>query len=128
MQNNSSLYKEYKETSILLKLAIPLILSGLVSAAMNFFSTLFLAHLGHQALAAGAIVIWLFATLMVIVWGTLSSVSILVAQKHGEQDDLGISLILKDGIFLAFISFIPATLLLWNIGPLLLLLGQSLQF
>src|SRR5437870_137038 len=104
-----------KEMSFLLKLAVPLVISGIVSASMGFFSTIFLSHLGHQELAAGAIVIWLFATLMCVIWGTLSSVSVLVAQKNGEKDHLGVALVLRDGVILALLLSPPAILLLWNI-------------
>ncbi len=113
------------EIRSLLKLAIPLILTGLIESSIGFFSTLFLAHLGQKELAAGALVSWLFVTLMMILWGSLTSVSVLVAQKYGAKDEKGISLILRDGIFLALIITIPAFLLLWNMAPILLLVGQD---
>ncbi len=50
------------------QLAIPLVLIGLSQALVPFFETLFLARLGADSLAAGAIVSWLFGmalTLMV---------------------------------------------------------------
>ncbi len=112
------------EISALVKLTIPLILSGLVQASVGFFSTVFLAHLGTEDLAAGSIGIWIFSTLMVILWGTLTSVSVLIAQKYGAKDDKAISHVLRDGLLLALIFVIPSTLLLLNISPLLLLLGQ----
>ncbi len=113
------------DISSLLKLAIPLILSGLVESSIGFFSTIFLAHLGHKQLAAGSIVTWLFATLMVILWGSLTAISLLVSQKYGEKNNLGVSAILRDGLLLSLILVLPTFLLLWNMAPLLLLLGQS---
>lgn len=109
----------------LLWLSLPLILSGLVESSISFFSTIFLAHLGSEALAAGALVNWVFATIMVILWGTLTAVSVLVAQKYGAKDERGISLILRDGILLGLIFVIPTFLLLWYMAPIFLLLGQS---
>lgn len=44
----------------LLKLAIPLAITGLLQSATYFFETLFLAHLNPDALAAGALVSWLY--------------------------------------------------------------------
>ncbi len=112
------------EITLLLKLAIPIILSNFVQASVGFFSTFFLAHLGTDELAAGAIASWIFTTLMVILWGTLTSVSVLVSQKHGEKDDNGVSQVLRDGLLLALLFVIPASLLIWNLSPLLLLAGQ----
>jgi MATE family multidrug resistance protein len=113
------------EINKLMKLVIPLVLTGLVESSVGFFTTLFLAHLGPQELAAGAVVQWIFFTLMVVLWGTLCSVSILVAQKYGAKDETGIAQVLADGLILALIFVVPAFLLLRNIGPILLFAGQD---
>src|SRR5690554_118082 len=81
----------------LLKLAIPLALTGIVSASGSFFETLFLAHVDHQTLAAGALVSWLYATFAVILFGTLISINVLISHKHGAKDQLSITLITRDG-------------------------------
>lgn len=109
----------------LLKLAIPLALTGLVQSAVWFFETLFLAHLGTQILAAGALVSWLFGTCAVIIFGALSSINILVAHKYGEKDENGIALIARDGLILTILLAIPASLLFWYMSPIFLLFGQS---
>ncbi|MBX3708732.1 MAG: MATE family efflux transporter [Gammaproteobacteria bacterium] len=109
----------------LLKLAIPLALTGLVQSATWFFETLFLAHLGPATLAAGSLVSWFFGTLAVIMFGALSSINILVAHKHGTNDVEGISFIARDGLILAIILTIPAIILLWNMAPIFSLFGQS---
>jgi MATE family multidrug resistance protein len=114
-----------KEISLLLKIMIPLVLTGFIEASVGFFSTVFLAHIGTKELAAGAIVIWIFVTLMVVLWGTLTSVSVLVAQNHGAKDSVKISYILRDGLLLALLFMPPAMLLLWNIKPILLWVGQD---
>ncbi|MDR3477262.1 MAG: MATE family efflux transporter [Gammaproteobacteria bacterium] len=113
------------EISVLITLAIPLILTGFIEASVGFFTTLFLAHLGSRELAAGAVVQWIFFTMMVVLWGTLCAVSILIAQKHGEKDDRGVSKILRDGLVLGIVLFFPAFLLLRNIAPVLALAGQD---
>lgn len=108
----------------LLQLAIPLVLKGLTQSSVFFFETLFFAHLSHTALAAGALVTWLFGTMIVILLGTLASINVLIAHKHGENDPAGISFVLRDGFLLALLVFIPAFLLSWYIAPIFLLLGQ----
>ncbi len=75
----------FSESKILLMLSIPLIMSGIIDTSVGFFSNIFLAHLGAISLAAGALVNWVFTTLMVIIWGTLSVITILVARYYGAK-------------------------------------------
>lgn len=109
----------------LLRLIGPLILSGTVGSAVVFFETVFLARLNQDALAAGALVSWLFGLFGVIAFGTLGSINILVSHKHGAQDLEGIARVFRDGGILAVLFSIPVFILFWNMGPLLLLLGQK---
>lgn len=115
------------ESKILFLLALPLIGSGVVENSLGFFSTLFLAHLSQEALAAGALVAWMFATLMVIMWGTLSAIATLVSHRHGAKDDIGVACVVRDSLILAIVATIPCMLLIWNLAPILLLVGQSPQ-
>lgn len=115
----------FSEINLLLKLAIPLVLTGVIESSVNFFSTNFLAQLGVRELAAGSVVSRIFVTLMVVLWGTLCSVSVLIAQKHGAKDNQGVTYVLRDGLILSVLLVIPASLVLWNIGPILLYTGQD---
>ena len=109
----------------LFKLALPLALTGLIQSSLNFFENIFLARVSEEVLAAGGLVGWLFATLIVIMFGVFSAVNVLVAHKYGEKKYDQISLILRDGLRLALIILIPTFLLFWYISPVLLLFGQS---
>lgn len=109
----------------LLLLAIPLTLTGLLQSSTYFFETMFLAHLGPEVLAAGALVSWLFGTFIVILIGILSSINILVAHKYGAEDFSGISLVVRDGIWLAVLMAIPSFILFWNLSPIFIVLGQN---
>jgi multidrug resistance protein, MATE family len=113
------------EVNKLLKLLIPLVLTGFIESSVGFLSTLFLAHLGTEELAAGAVVQWVFFTLIVILWGTLTSVSVLVSQKHGAKDEKGVTQALFDGLVLSLIMVVPAFILLKNFAPILLLIIQD---
>lgn len=108
----------------LLKLAIPLAFTGIVQSSSYFFETLFLARLGKDTLAAGALVSWLFATFSVILFGALSSINILVSHKYGAKDDKGIAFVVRDGLLLAIISAIPIFFLSRNMAPIFLFFGQ----
>lgn len=109
----------------LLKLAVPLALTGLVQSGTWFFETMFLARVSTDALAAGALVSWLFATLMVVLFGTLSSINILVAYKHGAGDEEGVALVARDGILLSVLLTASFIFIFWNMSPILHFFGQS---
>lgn len=111
--------------SLLIKLAIPLCMTGLLNSAVFFFEALFLARLGPDILAAGALVSWLSGTLIVIIYGILSSINIMIAHLHGAKDKQGIALIARDGLWLALLLAVPIVILFWNIAPIFLLLGQN---
>jgi MATE family, multidrug efflux pump len=109
----------------LLKLAVPLALTGIIQSSVFFFETLFLAHVDQQTLAAGALVSWLFGVLATILFGTLGSINILISHKHGANDDEGIKLVVRDGLLLAGLLTAPAFILFWNMSSIFLLFGQS---
>ncbi len=109
----------------LLKLAIPMSLTSLLGSIMFFCHTLLLAKLGSDILAAGALASYLTATIMVITYGILSSINVLVAHQHGKNNHQNIALIVRDGIRLALLLVIPTFILMWNISPIFLLLGQN---
>ena len=109
----------------LLILAIPLALTGMLESGVFFFETLFLARLGPDELAAGALVSWLLGTFAIVLFGILSAINILVAQHLGAKNEDGIAMVVRDGIYLALILFIPSFFLFWHIPTLFLYLGQS---
>ena len=90
-----------------------------------FFSDGISAHLSHEAMAAGALVSWLFGVFVVIIFGTLSSINVLISHKHGAKDIRGISRVTRDGLFLALLLSIPAVFLFWNMAPIFLFFGQN---
>ncbi len=109
----------------LLKLAIPLMLIGILKASIFFFQVLFLANLGEQILAASALVSFLFATLVMIGFGILNSVSIFISHKYTANDPLGISLVIRDGLLLAVLLAIPTFLFFWYVSPIFLIFGED---
>ena len=113
------------DLSPLLKLAMPLALTGIIGGSVGFFETLFLAHVSHEVLAAGALVSWLYGTFFCLLFGALSAINVLISHKHGAKDLTGISHVLRDGLFLALLLTIPSFLLFWNMAPIFLLFGQK---
>jgi len=119
------IFRIKNDLSPLIKLAVPLAVTALVQSSIWFFQTLFLAHVSVETLAASSLVNWFFGTVAVILFGTLSSINILVAYKHGANDDEGIMRVARDGILLAILLVIPAIFLLWNMADLFAWMGQS---
>jgi MATE family multidrug resistance protein len=115
----------FSQSKTLLTLSIPLIVSGIIETSVGFFSNIFLAHLGATRFAAGALVNWVFTTLMVIVWGTLSAITTLVARYYGAKKNDEITYVFYAGLLLAITLMLPAMLLLWNLSPLFLFFGQA---
>lgn len=110
---------------ILATLAIPLLLSGAIESSLGFISNIFLAHLGPLALGAGSLIVWFFATLMVIMWGVFTAVSILTANYHGANNNEAIGLVLRDSTILAIALTVPTSLLIYHLSPILIVLGQK---
>ena len=118
------LFSYKKDLSPLLKLAVPMALTGIVQSSTYFFETIFLAHVSQDVLAASALVSWLFATIIVVLFGTLGSVNILVSHKHGANDQKGISFVFRDGVLLAILLVIPTIIICWNMSPIFLFFKQ----
>src|SRR3990167_1946333 len=72
------MYFQKGDFKVLFGLAVPLLLSSFIEASLGFTSSIFLAHLGPVALGAGSLIVWFFATLMVIIWGLFTAVSFLI--------------------------------------------------
>src|SRR3990167_6791688 len=118
-------YSMSNDVMPLARLALPLALTGLIQSATWFFETIFLAHVSEETLAAGALVSWLFATLLVVLLGTLSSINILVAYKHGAGYEEGITLVARDGILLSVLLTASSIFIFWNMSPVFHFFGQS---
>lgn len=107
---------EIKQT---LKVASPLIAANLVQASSSFISTLMLAKLGTDSLAASGLVSSLYFALIVIFWGMLAGISVLVAQAYGANQPDRIRAIMHQGILFTGLISIPMLLMLWCIPQLL---------
>ena len=125
MNNHRNVMKD--DVVPLLKLAIPMVITGLIQSSLYFFETVFLSRLGEATLAAGALVSWLFGVLVVIVFGTFGSVNVLISHQYGAKNKKGIILVLRDGLILAVLLTIPIFILFWNIASIFLLFKQSAE-
>lgn len=117
--------KVLSEAKACLLLAIPLAAAQLAQASTNFFDTVMMGWLGSQTIAAGALGSMVFMTLVLICTGILSAVGAIAALAFGAGDRGRISRLTSQGLWLSVILSLPIMGLIWNFGPILLLLGQE---
>lgn len=123
--SNYSSQQIFSEFQASLKLSFPLIISELVYGLNGFLSTMMIAHLGREELAANALVWGIFITLILLFIGILSATGILVAQSYGAKDKRGVHLAANQGIILGVIFAVPMMLIMLLAPKILILTGQS---
>lgn len=107
-----------------LRIGLPLAGSLLAQMAMGTTDTIMLGALGPDALAAGGLGTSIEITVMVVLQGVLSAVSILVAQARGAARASEIPALYWTGMLLALLLIVPAFILFGLAEPLLLLAGE----
>jgi MATE family multidrug resistance protein len=115
----------YAHTKSILKLAVPIIGTRLLGALLNVIPMWMFAQLGEQAMAAGAIISSVITVVMMISISLISSTGIFVARAFGANNFSEIGSLVRSTLIICVIVGLLATLLLWNIGSLLLYLGQE---
>ncbi len=122
---NNSINFAKRHVYPLVELTIPLILTGLIQACAYLAMNVFLARLGQDIFAAGAVVNWMESTLVVVLFGTLGSISVLVSHKHGAKNEMAIAAICRDGLLLSLILSLSFFYFYRHLSSLFLMLGQS---
>lgn len=107
-----------------LRLAAPLAVAQLAQMAMGITDTVLLGTLGGDALAAGGLGASLFFTVVILLQGVLTAVSVLVAQARGAGRDADVPAQYWTGLLLSLLMVVPAFALFSVAGPLLLALGE----
>ncbi len=106
-------------------LALTMAGTQFLNVASGFLCMVMLAHLGHQVLAASALMISTQITIMVIGMSILFSLSLLIGHAYGAKNFQAIGNFLQQGWTLACLISIPTILIFWFIGPILKAFGQS---
>lgn len=122
MYNYLDISSEFKRS---LKSAFPLIVSELIYALNGFITTVMVAHLGKDPLAANAIVWSIYLAVVVFFAGIFYSVSIMISQSFGANNNVSISIVFKQGLIMVCICSIPMFFVLWNVPTLLILTNQD---
>ncbi|MBG1245194.1 MATE family efflux transporter [Nostoc sp. NZL] len=115
----------FSEVKKCLMLAVPLAAAQLAQSATAFVDTVMMGWLGSQTIASGGLAAVLSSFCLLIVSGIVSAVSPLAAQAYGAGNREKVGTIVRLGLGISLVLGIPVTLLLYNGGALLLLLGQD---
>ncbi|MEH1863439.1 MAG: MATE family efflux transporter [Nostoc sp.] len=115
----------FSEVKKCLVLAVPLAAAQVAQGATGFVDTVMMGWLGSQTIASGALGVTIFSFCLLIVTGILSAVSPLAAQAYGAGNREKVGTIVRLGLGISLVLGIPTTLLIYNGGALLLLLGQN---
>ena len=111
-------------TKKIIPLALTMAGTQFITVASGFLCMIMLSRLGHQVLAASALMISTQISIMVIGMSLLFSLSLMVGHAFGAKNFPAIGNFMQIGWTLAFILSIPMMLLFWFIGPVLLHFGQ----
>jgi len=115
-------FAEFKK---LIWLAIPLTLAQLAQNTMSLVDTIMVGKLGEDELAGMAIGSTTFFFTLMIFSGVLYAVSPLVANATGANDEEKVPRIVRQGFWVAAVTFVPALLFFWNIEHLFRFMGQK---
>lgn len=107
--------KRRHEVRDTLAIGVPLATSQLVYASSSFISTVMVAALGEEALAATVIVNLIWLTLSVFFFGILNAIAGIVAHEYGAKQREHISLIMGQAFILSVIMAVVISALLLSI-------------
>lgn len=122
MNSNHTLQNIYKLSAF----ALPISVGALLNMVTSFIAMMMVAKIGKSELAAGALAMTTYITILTIVSTIFYAVSILIGHYKGQGKAFAdIGKLTKNGIWLAVLLAVPAALLLWNADHILLLFKQD---
>lgn len=114
-----------EEVRLLMIIAVPLVAAYLGEMAMFITTNIVVGRLGYQELAAVGIAGSFTMEVIVIIMGLLSVIGVFVANAEGAGDKSIAGHATRQGLLLATLIGIPATVFVWNFGQFLPYLGQA---
>ncbi len=114
-----------RESSALIRLALPIILTGLADMAINATDIVMMGWLGPQALAAGILGGHFYAFLHFFALGVLAAVAPMIAQALGARKFRMVRRSVRQGLWVALALALPGVVVVLNARPILEALGQS---
>ncbi|MFA6409647.1 MAG: MATE family efflux transporter [Gammaproteobacteria bacterium] len=112
-------------SKITLAMAWPLVGARVSGALCMFAAMLMLARLGPSEVAACALVNSVLWFTVVSIWGLIFATGVLVGYHYGAKQHTEIGSVVRQSLLMGIIVGLPFTLLLWYIGPILILFKQE---
>jgi multidrug resistance protein, MATE family len=105
----------------------PLILTSIAQMAINASSVMMVGRLGAESLAAAALANGFYNSFLLFGMGLVSAVAPMMANERGRDPDAVSELrrTVRQGFWAAIAIAVPIWLILWNVKPLLISLGQA---
>ncbi|HEX5078087.1 MAG TPA: MATE family efflux transporter [Geminicoccaceae bacterium] len=115
------------EARALIALSGPLVLTNLGQVAIQTTDVLLIGWLGTEALAASVLGVNLSFVLLLFSIGVVTATAPMIAQDLGRQRHAVREprRTVRQGFWVALLLGVPASLILWNIAPILALLRQD---
>ncbi|HEY9013302.1 MAG TPA: MATE family efflux transporter [Devosia sp.] len=113
------------ELKALFVLGWPLIIAQVAQNALHTTDIVLMGWLGPDALAAGAVASAVIICLQLLGVGLIGAVAPLVAQALGARQIKSVRRIVRQGLWVAILLAAIIIPIVWNLRPILLLLGQD---
>jgi MATE family multidrug resistance protein len=116
-----------KEASALLALSVPIVLTNVGQVAIQTTDVVMIGWLGTDALAASVLGVNVMFVLLLFAIGVVTATAPMIAQdlgrrRHAVREPRRT---VRQGMWVALALGLPASLVLWHIGPVLRVLGQD---
>ena len=115
----------FKESRIILRLAIPVMAAQVGQNLMTFVDTVMVGHYNAQHLAAIAAGTMLVFPLQVFANGVLMALSLIVAQFYGSGERPAIAAYVRQGLYLSQLIALPVVLIVRHLSPALGWMGME---
>lgn len=113
------------EISLLARIAVPLVAAYLAEVAMFLTTKLVVGRLGYHELAAVGLSGEIAMEVLFILMGVLSIVGVLVAGAEGAGSKANAGHAARQGMILAIVLAVPATIAVWHLDWVMRLTGQD---
>lgn len=113
------------EFKALFTLGWPLIITQIAQNALHTTDVILMGWLGPEQLAAGAVASAVIICLQLLGVGLVSAVAPMVAQALGAGERRSVRRIVRQGLWVCILLALVITPIVWNLRPLLILLGQN---
>ncbi|KAL3686055.1 hypothetical protein R1sor_004077 [Riccia sorocarpa] len=108
------------------RIAGPMILVNLLQYAVRVISLMFVGHLGDLALSSSQIAVTTAgATGLNVMMGLASALETMCGQAYGAKEYKLTGVFLQRAVFVLVLICIPISFVWWNMGPILMLMGQD---